>query len=186
MHAEQTMRLENLVDGVCVSPAVALVGTSGRQSRSPSISRVRPRRSTQSVLYASYVTAGPKAGRCFPSHSPTLRPWIGGRSCAAASPSSYVEGLWSPALVTRCKNGRLKPQIIHPHLLLRAAQRAFLSQAGPHVCSVPSQAEHHLLFRVGLCQNDEGGPLGPPSLRAAMRRWFLAIAPLCEGHDEAR
>ena len=35
-------------------------------------------------------------------------------------------------------------------------------------------------------QNDEGGPSGPPSLRAAIRLWFLAIAPLCEGTDEAR
>jgi len=43
--------------------------------------------------------------------------------------------------------------------------------------------------RVGVkttALNDEGGPSGPPSRQAAMRPWFLAIAPLREGTDEAR
>src|SRR4051794_21315111 len=49
------------------------------------------------------VTVGAKADRCFPSHSPTLRPWIAGRSSiGAADPSSDVEGCWSPALLRAC------------------------------------------------------------------------------------
>jgi hypothetical protein len=48
-----------------------------------------------------------------------------------------VEELWSPALVGRCENRRLKQQIFIRVFFLRrfmsTAQRAFLSQAGPHV-----------------------------------------------------
>jgi hypothetical protein len=57
---------------------LVLVGAPSllREGRSPSIPGAgHPLRSTQSVF--GYVTVRPEASRCFPSHSPTLRPWIG-------------------------------------------------------------------------------------------------------------
>ena len=44
-------------------------------------------------LVMKQMTRPAEAERCFPSHSPTLRPWIANRRVRL---SSYVEGLWSP------------------------------------------------------------------------------------------
>ena len=52
-------------------------------------------------------------------------------ACATAAPPSYVEELWSPALVLRMKNCRLKPIVFYDRFTVRIAQRTFLSQAGP-------------------------------------------------------
>ena len=53
----------------------------------------------------------PHGERCCPSHSPTLRPWIDEtESRKLAVPPSYVEEYWSPALLCRPKNRRLKPK----------------------------------------------------------------------------
>ena len=51
--------------------------------------------------------------------------------CATADPPSYVEELWSPALVCWMKNCRLKPIVFYDRFTVRIAQRTFLSQAGP-------------------------------------------------------
>jgi hypothetical protein len=54
------------------------------------------RRSTQQRRAGSALClARAQPDRCFPSHSPTLRPWITG--------ASYVEGRWSPSLARRLK-----------------------------------------------------------------------------------
>src|SRR5262245_65998045 len=84
--------------------------------------------------------------------------------------SSYVEELWSPALVVRRENRRLKQQIFIRVFFLRAAQRAFLSQAGPHVRSDLSQAEHHLVYEwVGVkttaVQTTKAARLGRPRFK---------------------
>jgi hypothetical protein len=38
-----------------------------------------------------------EAERCFPCHSPALRPWIA--ALAVSATASYVEGIWSRALL---------------------------------------------------------------------------------------
>jgi hypothetical protein len=48
--------------------------------------------------------------------------------------ASYVEELWSPALVSLSIIRRQKPQLIQRRILLRRKRRrTFLSQAGPRV-----------------------------------------------------
>src|SRR3954452_12940499 len=86
-----------------------------------------------------------RAERCFPSLSPTLRPWIDGSSNRT---SSYVEGLWSPISACRLEMRTLKLTLIRQKDFRRTAAEIFLSQAGPRVDLEPFQAEHHLLFDV--------------------------------------
>jgi hypothetical protein len=57
-----------------------------------------------------------EAERCFPSHSPTLRPWIDDRS---GTITSYVEELWSPIPGRFRKKCTLK----HTRYFLRYLQR---------------------------------------------------------------
>ena len=56
-------------------------------------------RSTQGRdLRVPALTRSSEAERCFPSHSPALRPWIASRRMRVRRPPSYVEELWSPIL----------------------------------------------------------------------------------------
>ena len=77
----------------------------------------------------------------------------------------------SPALRTLRKILRQKPRLIQQRIRLRSERsRAFLSQAGPRVWIVVSQAEHHLVSFVCIRPTyDKGDPLGSPSLETAMQ-----------------
>jgi hypothetical protein len=76
--------------------------------------------------------------------------------------ASYVEELWSPALVRFREMCRQKQMLIQQLLFpALAAQRAFLSQAGPRVRSVAFK----LSIILSVFGNDEGDPLGSPSLK---------------------
>src|SRR5690349_20345868 len=60
--------------------------------------------------------------------------------------ASFVEELWSPALRTLREILRQKQRLIQQRIRLRSERsRTFLSQAGPRVWIVVSQAEHHLV-----------------------------------------
>jgi hypothetical protein len=88
------------------------------------------------------------AERCFLCHSPTLRPWIADRRlCTCGLSSSYVEGFWSPSLVSRRENRRLKQTLVFQRTFPAPSARVFLSQAGPRFDLELFQAEHHLWFR---------------------------------------
>jgi hypothetical protein len=70
--------------------------------------RPSPRRGDRPRGASVTVTALPCGPLC-PSHSPTLRPWIGDRQLRTSGrPSSYVEEFWSPPLVRGLENLRLK------------------------------------------------------------------------------
>jgi hypothetical protein len=98
-----------------LAPSVftSLIASLSRGS-GPSALRPSPqRRSTQSVVSGSLTRFGIAADRCFPSHSPTLRPWIGGRSC------------------TGCGSDVRRGGVLEPGALARVRRGTFLSQAGP-------------------------------------------------------
>src|ERR687888_2321546 len=63
-----------------------------------------------------------EAERCFPSHSPTLRPWI-------AYSASYVEELWSPSLVRSPEKEQAKAHAYSP-ALFQAPSAEGLSLSG--------------------------------------------------------
>jgi hypothetical protein len=68
------------------------------------------------------------------------------------------------------KNHRLKPLPIAQRSLTGAKRgRTFLSRAGPRGSVGLLQAGHRLSDCFDCSWNDEGDPLGSPSLRAAMR-----------------
>jgi hypothetical protein len=92
------------------------------------------------------------------------------RPALAGGSASDVEELWSPALRRFAKNHRLKPLPIAQRSLTGAKRgRTFLSRAGPRGSVGLLQAGHRLSDCFDCSWNDEGDPLGSPSLRAAMR-----------------
>ena len=109
--------------------------------------------------------------RCCPCHSPTLRPWIAGRSLRNAAGDRPTWRSFGARRSCRYRKSQAKAAA-YSAANFPAPQRrgTFLSQAGPRVRSVFSQAEHHLFGRVGFSsRNDEGDPLGSPSLELGMR-----------------
>jgi hypothetical protein len=122
------------------------------------------------------------AERCFPSHSPTLRPWI---VCVRVTRASYVEELWSPSLVAPSLNSHAKANAICSAISQAGAQRVFLSQAGPRFVLDLLQAGHHLCSLT---------PIPPPNARRrpdwvalvdAAMPLFLAHTASNEGTAEA-
>ena len=77
------------------------------------------------------LARSPEAERCFPSHSPALRPWIAGRDLRLPRASSYVEELWSPTSTSILKNSQAKAHALLPAFFPAPSARVFLSQAGP-------------------------------------------------------
>ena len=99
-------------------------------------------------------------------HSPTLRPWI---ATASLLPRVFVEAFWSPALVPHEKcAGKSSRHICSFNYRVPAGEDLSLSGGASMSCSV--------FFKLGITsfvvwtrlQDDEGDPLGSPSLRAAM------------------
>jgi hypothetical protein len=92
-------------------------------------------------------------------------------ACAGQGSASDVEELWSPALRRLAKNRRLKPLRMKQRSLTDAKAREDLSLSGG------ASKVQSVFFKLGItCRycfdcswNDEGDPLGSPSLRAAMR-----------------
>jgi hypothetical protein len=100
-------------------------------------------RSTQQQIFPMSRTG--EAERCFPSHSPILRPWIAHRRCAHPKRStSYVEELWSPTIERLAVKRMLKHTRLSSAIYQRQALRVFLSQAEPRFDLELVQAEHHL------------------------------------------
>src|SRR5207342_2745508 len=99
-------------------------------------------------------------------HSPTLRPWI---ATALPMPRVFVEAFWSPALVSGGKMCRQKqPSYMQLQLPRSSGRGPFSLGRGLDVVLCFLQAGHHLSRFVDSPSNDEGDPLGSPSLRAAM------------------
>jgi hypothetical protein len=81
--------------------------------------------------------------------------------------ASYVEEHWSPALLRFPTNAQAKAELNSAlNYLARKAQRNLSLSGGASIVIRASQAGHHPLVLVGFrCKNDEGDPLGSPSLK---------------------
>jgi hypothetical protein len=74
------------------------------------------------------MTRPAEAKRCFPSHSPTLRPWIANRRVRL---SSYVEGFWSPIPERLSGKAHAKAHAPFPALFRAlSAERSFSLRRG--------------------------------------------------------
>src|SRR5436305_13574024 len=132
--------------------------------RSPMPLRPSPDvRSTQQARSLP-LSRSASAERCFPSHSPTLRPWIVDRLRRWSA--SYVKELWSPSLARHSEKRQAKAHANYLRSFQRQAPRVFLSRAGPRFDLELVQAGHHLWFRrlAHRLRNDEGYPVGRPRL----------------------
>lgn len=123
----------------------------------------RPPRSERGVLAVRRSRKETLGCSC---HSPTLRPWIAAECAAAAR---HRGGVLEPGARIALEIRRQKqPSYIQRHLPRFAGEDLSLSGGASMSCCV--------LFKLGITSfrsrcppsNDEGGPLGPPSLRAAM------------------
>jgi hypothetical protein len=98
-------------------------------------------RSTQ--LRRPSLSRSAYAERCFPSHSPTLRPWI----ALGARPT------WRSFGARASRSYRKKSELKHTHLFQRNFQRqrrgSFSLRRGLDFVLSLVQAEHHLWFRCG-------------------------------------
>jgi hypothetical protein len=73
------------------------------------------------------LTRSSEAERCFPSHSPALRPWIASRRMRVRRPPSYVEELWSPILDLGMVNSHAKAHAPLPAPFSGAERRGTFS-----------------------------------------------------------
>jgi hypothetical protein len=105
------------------------------------------------------------ANRCFPSHSPTLRPWIGRDAAASARISRPA---WRGSGARRSCSPRKsqgKAADIRSALFPARGRRGpFSLGRGLIVRLTLVQAGHHLVARVGWGQKRRGRPVGSPSL----------------------
>jgi hypothetical protein len=139
----------------------------------PSTPQVRGRRSARLPSPVRAVSRTTEAERCFPCHSPTLRPWI------AADAVSYVEERWSPALLRSPEIRRRKQRLIQQRIRMRGWRRGtFLSQAGPRVSVVAFHVEHHpsVLFDLALTTT-KATLSGRPRLGAEASKTLACIPP---------
>ena len=163
----------------------------------PSTPRRRSRRSARLPSPVRAVSRTAEAERCFPCHSPTLRPWI------AADAASYVEERWSPALLRSPEIRRQKQRLIQQRIRMRGWRRGtFLSQAGPRVSVVAFHVEHHpsvlfdlartttrATFRVALAAVADAGKTlacmppseGVPVVRPALVASRPEAGRICDG-----
>ena len=109
------------------------------QTSVPSTSRTGDRRNC--VIWTS-LSRPVATERCFPSRSPTLRPWI----AAAATATSYVEEFWSPGLVVLRKMRKLKHTHISQRYFSGRRRGPFSLRRGLDSDLELVQAEHHLWF----------------------------------------
>jgi hypothetical protein len=120
-----------------LAAGVTREGWAGRSRASvhlPSGSSTQQRDRSAALL--SSLSRTTTSERCFPSHSPTLRPWIADRACARARRSpSYVEEFWSPFPGCPSVKERAKANALFC-ALFPTAPRIFLSQAGPRFRSI--------------------------------------------------
>jgi hypothetical protein len=85
-------------------------------------------------------------------------------------PASYVEGLWSPALLQSPKNSQAKAAVYSAaNRRARKAQQDLSLSDGASSSVGLLQAGHHPSYGRFRLLYDEGDPLGSPSRRAAMR-----------------
>ena len=134
------------------------------------------------------LTRSANAERCFPSHSPTLRPWIVTRRLRTSAAVAVLRGgaLEPEPRTFDPKISKLKHTLIYQRHFQRRAPRVFLSQAGPRFDLGLFQAEHHLWFRRWLSppETKKATQLGRPRLaRYAAKE--LARIPPSEGQDVA-
>jgi hypothetical protein len=124
------------------------------------------------VALSSSMSRPAVAERCFPSLSPTLRPWIADRRTAhvraGRRPTWRSFGARSPHVFG--KKAKLKHTLLFKRLFCLRTPSGFLSQAGPRFDSDLVQAGHHLWFRrclPPLCH--EKGDLAVALVWLAMR-----------------
>jgi hypothetical protein len=89
--------------------------------------------------------------------------------CGASLPCVIVEAFWSPALDSRWKTaGKSSRHISSLNYRFPASEDLSLSGGASIQSLVFFKLSITSLLRVDLPANDEGDPLGSPSLRAAM------------------
>jgi hypothetical protein len=89
-----------------------------------------------------------EAERCFPSHSPALRPWIAGHRVRVRRPPSCVEELWSPILELGPANSHAKAHAPLPVPFLAPSAEGLSLSDGASIHLDPVQAEHHLWSNI--------------------------------------
>ena len=128
-----------------------------------------------------------EAERCFPCHSPTLRPWIAELRVRSRNDRRPTwRGFGARVSRTGRENCRQKQKLIaSSHSVLRAGG-VFLSQAGPRFDLVFFKLSiTSIRIRSIASRNDEGDPLGRPRLARYAAR-TLARTPPSEGRNMAR
>jgi hypothetical protein len=93
--------------------------------------------------------------------------------------ASYVEEHWSPALLRFPENRQAKAEPNSAlNYLARKVQRNLSLSGGASIAIRVSQAGHHPLFFGGRQgKNDEGDPLGSPSLKLVCGKKLARIPP---------
>ena len=129
-----------------------------------------------------------EAERCFPCHSPTLRPWIADRRLRTLRAVAVLRGgaLEPEPQTLRSEKAHAKANANCQRVFPARALRVFLSQAGPRFDLELSQAEHHLLgFVRGVIAfgQQKRRPGWVALVWLAMRLEDLARIPPSEGED---
>jgi len=122
--------------------------------------------------------------RCFPCHSPTLRPWIAPFRLRGRRRNVLRGGALEPEPGAALEICRRKQTLIAERFCSARTPRVFLSQAGPRFDLVLFQAEHHLSIPTvpAAWERERATRLDRPRLaRYAARE--LARMPPSEGMD---
>jgi hypothetical protein len=155
----------------------------GLEPRSPhSECGVLPARRPRNGRSFVCMSRSAQAERCCSSHSPALRPWIARTFNRAAS---YVEGIWSRALLPLRKFAGKSSGLFSSEFSLREAQRGLSLLGGASSRNSGFSSWASLLYVVAgiWSENDEGDPLG--RLRSKLdAASLLARRPPSEGWIE--
>ena len=155
-------------------------GTPFRPARSRARRKGGRRRRLQSSVTPGLLL--PK--RCFPCHSPTLRPWIAPRRLRGRRRSVLRGGALEPEPGANAGNVQAKADANRRRHCSARTPRVFLSQAGPRFDLVLLQAEHHLSIPTvpAAFGTKKATRLGRPRLARSAAR-ALARMPPSEGMD---
>ncbi len=125
-------------------------------------------RSTQRRDLLSYVSPRLMPNDVFQATRPTLRPWI---TRPQAGDACLRGGALEPGACALAIKGIGKPRLTLSVSFFRAfkAHGTFLPRAGPQFALGLLKLSIILSRTANRSQNDEGDPVGSPSLRVAMR-----------------
>ena len=125
-------RARNIGSGSRASPSISRGGRSTQQATAPVVGGSRP------------LSRPAEAGRCFLSHSPTLRPWIVRRRMRIrVVRTSYVEGLWSPSRRSLPENRQAKADAYSQRSFPTRSAAGLSLSGGASIRTLSSQAGHH-------------------------------------------